>query len=217
MSVESSNNSKQIKMRQIKALFIGDACVGKSSIINRFSDGQFSQNILSTCGIDFKVRTIELEGEHLKLQLWDTAGQERFRCITPSFYRSAHCIMLVYDSTSLASFENVKSWMNTISLHSTSPSSTEVDVLLVANKCDLQQQAVTIQQGQSLADTYNLQFIQVSAKTGTNIQDAIYLLAQQGKKYIDRKPNPINNPNHNNNNPSIILQPPKPWKERCCS
>ena len=91
-----------------KLLIIGDSGVGKSSLLVRFADNQFSGNYITTIGVDFKIRTIELNGERVKLQIWDTAGQERFRTITSTYYRGTHGVIVVYDVASGDSFANVK-------------------------------------------------------------------------------------------------------------
>lgn len=91
---------------QIKLLLIGDSGVGKSCCLLRFSEDSFTPSFITTIGIDFKIRTIELDGKRVKLQIWDTAGQERFRTITTAYYRGAMGILLVYDVTDQRSFES---------------------------------------------------------------------------------------------------------------
>lgn len=90
--------------KQIKLLLIGDSGVGKSCCLLRFSEDSFTPSFITTIGIDFKIRTIELDGKRVKLQIWDTAGQERFRTITTAYYRGAMGILLVYDVTDERSF-----------------------------------------------------------------------------------------------------------------
>ena len=95
-----------------KLLIIGDSGVGKSSLLVRFADNTFSGNYITTIGVDFKIRTIEINGERVKLQIWDTAGQERFRTITSTYYRGTHGVIVVYDVCSGDSFANVKRYVN---------------------------------------------------------------------------------------------------------
>uniref|UniRef100_A0A3Q2QRZ1 Si:dkey-16l2.16 n=1 Tax=Fundulus heteroclitus TaxID=8078 RepID=A0A3Q2QRZ1_FUNHE len=98
-----------------KLLIIGDSNVGKSSLLLRFADNSFSGSYITTIGVDFKIRTVDIEGERVKLQIWDTAGQERFRTITSTYYRNTHGVIIVYDVTNAESFVNVKRWLNEIS------------------------------------------------------------------------------------------------------
>lgn len=116
-----------------KLLLIGDSSVGKSCLLLRFADDAYVDTYISTIGVDFKIRTVELDGKSVKLQIWDTAGQERFRTITSSYYRGAHGIIIVYDVTDMESFNNVKQWLSEIDRYA----SDSVCKLLVGNKCDL--------------------------------------------------------------------------------
>jgi len=100
---------------QIKLLLIGDSGVGKSCCLLRFSEDSFTPSFITTIGIDFKIRTIELDGKRVKLQIWDTAGQERFRTITTAYYRGAMGILLVYDVTDERSFNSMHPASSTIS------------------------------------------------------------------------------------------------------
>ncbi|XP_016114404.1 ras-related protein Rab-35-like [Sinocyclocheilus grahami] len=97
-----------------KLLIIGDSGVGKSSLLLRFADNTFSGSYITTIGVDFKIRTVEINGEKVKLQIWDTAGQERFRTITSTYYRGTHGVIVVYDVSSAESFVNVKRWLHEI-------------------------------------------------------------------------------------------------------
>ncbi|KAI4832864.1 hypothetical protein KUCAC02_015808 [Chaenocephalus aceratus] len=119
-----------------KLILIGDSSVGKTNLLLRFAD----DTGISSCtiGVDFKIRTIELDGKTIKLQIWDTAGQERFRTITSSYYRGAHGIIVVYDVTDQESFNNVKQWLQEIDRNA----SENVNKLLVGNKCDLTKKKV---------------------------------------------------------------------------
>lgn len=89
------------------ALGAGDSGVGKSCLLLRFADDTWMDSYISTIGVDFKIRTVELDGKTIKLQIWDTAGQERFRTISSTYYRGAHGIIVVYDVTNKTSFDSV--------------------------------------------------------------------------------------------------------------
>merc|ERR1740130_882215 len=116
-----------------KLLLIGDSGVGKSCLLLRFADDKWTDSYISTIGVDFKIRTIELDGKTIKLQIWDTAGQERFRTISSTYYRGAHGIIVVYDITNMVSFDNVKRWLTEIDKYARE----NVNKLLVGNKMDL--------------------------------------------------------------------------------
>ncbi|XP_036096272.1 ras-related protein Rab-8A isoform X2 [Molossus molossus] len=116
-----------------KLLLIGDSGVGKTCVLFRFSEDAFNSTFISTIGIDFKIRTIELDGKRIKLQIWDTAGQERFRTITTAYYRGAMGIMLVYDITNEKSFDNIRNWIRNIEEHA----SADVEKMILGNKCDV--------------------------------------------------------------------------------
>ncbi|KAK1329124.1 hypothetical protein QTO34_011303, partial [Cnephaeus nilssonii] len=117
-----------------KLLLIGDSGVGKTCLIIRFAEDNFNNTYISTIGIDFKIRTVDIEGKKIKLQVWDTAGQERFKTITTAYYRGAMGIILVYDITDEKSFENIQNWMKSIKENA----SAGVERLLLGNKCDME-------------------------------------------------------------------------------
>eukprot|EP01084_Bolivina_argentea_P002136 3937_1 len=146
----------------IKVLMIGDSGAGKSSLLLRGCDDSFTTSVISTVGIDFKIKTIEVEDKIAKLQVWDTAGQERFRTIQTSYYRGAMGILLVYDITDEQSFLNIRNWMRNVEQHA----SNSVDLTIVGNKCDLEEdRLISKERGQALADEYGTKFFETSAKT----------------------------------------------------
>lgn len=161
-----------------KLLLIGDSGVGKSCLLLRFADDTYTESYISTIGVDFKIRTIELEGKVVKLQIWDTAGQERFRTITSSYYRGAHGIIVVYDVTDNDTFNNVKQWLQEIDRYA----SEGVNKLLVGNKSDLtQKKAVDYQVAKDFADQLGIPFLETSAKNATNVEQAFLTMAKQIK------------------------------------
>jgi len=164
-----------------KLLLIGDSGVGKSCLLLRFADDTYTESYISTIGVDFKIRTIEQGGKTIKLQIWDTAGQERFRTITSSYYRGAHGIIIVYDVTDQESFNNVKQWMQEIDRYGTE----NVRKLLVGNKCDLESsRVVSYEDGQSLAESIGIPFVETSAKNGIAVEDAFNQMAAEIKENV---------------------------------
>jgi len=151
----------------IKLLLIGDSGVGKSCLLLRFCDDAWTPSFITTIGIDFKIRTIELDGKRIKLQIWDTAGQERFRTITTAYYRGAMGILLVYDVTDDRSFNNIRTWHANIEQHA----SEGVNKILIGNKSDwADKRAVTEEQGRELAEELGIKFIETSAKINEGVE-----------------------------------------------
>ncbi|POI35731.1 hypothetical protein CIB84_000519 [Bambusicola thoracicus] len=186
-----------------KLLLIGDSGVGKTCALFRFSEDAFNATFISTIGIDFKIRTIELDGKRIKLQIWDTAGQERFRTITTAYYRGAMGIMLVYDITNEKSFENIRNWVRNIEEHA----SPDVEKMILGNKCDANdKRQVSREQGEkvsvtdcipsspaqmlrvkALAASFGIKFMETSAKANINIENAFFTLARDIKAKMDKK------------------------------
>jgi len=157
-----------------KILLIGDSGVGKSCLLLRFADDSWTETHISTIGVDFKIKTLNIDGKTVKLQIWDTAGQERFRTITSSYYRGAQGIILVYDVTDKESFNNVKQWMGEIDRYACE----NVNKLLVGNKSDLaDQRAVDSNTAKEFADSYGIPFIETSAKTASNVESCFVQMA----------------------------------------
>lgn len=161
-----------------KLLLIGDSGVGKSCLLLRFADDTYTESYISTIGVDFKIRTVELDGKIIKLQIWDTAGQERFRTITSSYYRGAHGIIVVYDVTDQESFDNVKTWLSEIDRYANE----HVNKLLVGNKADLvSKKVIETQAAQEFASELNIPFLETSAKDSKNVEQAFMTMAAEIK------------------------------------
>ena len=157
-----------------KLLLIGNSAVGKSSLLLRFSDNIFNESFLPTIGVDFKIRTFDLNTKTVKLQIWDTAGQERFKTITSSYYKGAHGIILVYDITDRQSFKDIENWLAEVERHANE----NVVKLLVGNKCDLESaRQVSTEEGKEFAESLGIKFLETSAKETTNVDKAFFTLS----------------------------------------
>ncbi|XP_076048132.1 RAS oncogene family member Rab35 [Oratosquilla oratoria] len=157
-----------------KLLIIGDSGVGKSSLLLRFADNTFSGNYITTIGVDFKIRTLEVEGQRVKLQIWDTAGQERFRTITATYYRGTHGVIVVYDVTNGESFANVKRW-----LHEIDQNCEVVNRILVGNKNDCPDRKVVLyEDAKRFADQMSIQLFETSAKDNINVEEMFTVMTR---------------------------------------
>lgn len=160
----------------IKLLLVGDSGVGKSCLLTRFTDNKFSFNEVSTVGIDFKERMLEIEGRKTKLQIWDTAGQDRYKSIGPAFFRRAMGILFVYDVTNPETFNNIRKWVISVEEHAPA----EAAKMIIGNKSDLPKRVET-EKAKGLADDYGFKFLETSAKSAQNVNEAFETLAKEIK------------------------------------
>ena len=143
--------------------------VGKTSILLRYAHDSFSTRFITTIGIDFKIKNIELDGLRIKLQIWDTAGQERFRTITTAYFRGAQGILLVYDIANRGSFNNIRNWVEQVQQHA----SVHVKKILVCSKCEINEEGVVpVDEGKQLAEEFGMQFFEMSAKNDIGVVEA---------------------------------------------
>lgn len=187
-----------------KIVLIGNSGVGKSSIITRYTDNTFTDDFISTIGVDFKICTINIDGKIIKLQLWDTAGQERFKSITKSYYRGATAIMIIFDVSDEGSFIDVKKWLNDIS-------NFNVLKILVGNKSDMIRK-IDYNSCKTFADENNIEYIEVSAKKSTNIDRLFDILIDMSITYMKNNKFEVNDKIDNN----ICLLSDNIKKKICC-
>jgi len=160
----------------LKYLIIGNSGVGKSCLLLRYSENEYSDKHIITIGVDFKIKSLTIDGQKVKTNIWDTAGQERFKNITVSYYKGASGVMLVYDITDKESFDKLGDWL--IEVEKNAPSN--VYKILIGNKSDLgDQRQVTYDQGKEFADTYEMKFIETSAKSSLNVEDAFTTMTKE--------------------------------------
>lgn len=206
---EMTNNDDDY-YNNIKLALVGDSSVGKSSIMNKFTDDFFTNESIPTIGVDYKIRNIFRNSKHYKIQIWDTAGQERFRTITSSYYRSVVGIIIVFDIGNIDTFENVKMWISECKKYNS-----DAEIFLVGNKSELPNylRKISKDNAEKYAKTIGCDYIEVSAKTGFNIDELFF-------KTIDQiiKKNPLKKEK------SVKLQkyntqtnPPTSNKKYCCN
>uniref|UniRef100_A0A8C5X289 small monomeric GTPase n=1 Tax=Malurus cyaneus samueli TaxID=2593467 RepID=A0A8C5X289_9PASS len=146
------------------------------SLLLRFTDDTFDPELAATIGVDFKVKTISVDGNKAKLAIWDTAGQERFRTLTPSYYRGAQGVILVYDVTRRDTFVKLDNWLNELETYCTR---NDIVKMLVGNKIDKENREVDRNEGLKFARKHSMLFIEASAKTCDGVQCAFEELVEK--------------------------------------
>lgn len=162
-------------------MLLGDASVGKSSLVIRFVKNTFSDAMETTIGAAFFAQTIEVDGAVVKFEIWDTAGQERFSSLAPMYYRGAAAAVVVYDQTNGPSFERAQMWVQQLQL-SGNPN---IVIALAANKMDINNRQVDITTARQYAEENGLLFLETSARTGQNVQQLFQMIA---RRLPERKP-----------------------------
>ena len=189
----------------LKIVFLGAASVGKTSILYRFCNGQFATDLKSTIGAGFFTHVIKVHGHEVILLLWDTAGEERFRSVAPSLLRGANGMFLVYDLTTAETLESLDVYLQMFIDNVDVDTSNEMPVVVLGNKCDLEEQEVQLSDINSWCDKNRIKnhFV-CSAKTGENVVEAM-------NKLVEIMMKPIENIDRN------VLRIGVPTNEsRCC-
>ena len=139
-----------------KVLLLGNSDVGKSSLLLRYVDSVWNDSFVPTIGVDFKVKTLDINDKKIKMQIWDTAGQERFRTVVATYFRGAHGILLLYDVTNKDSFKNLENWLIEIEKNAQE----KVLKILIGNKCDLtDDREITTEEGKAFALRNGMEFM----------------------------------------------------------
>jgi Ras-related protein Rab-7A len=159
--------------QMLKLLLLGDASVGKTSLLNQFVNREFTAQYKATIGSDFSSKQLDVDGKFVTLQIWDTAGQERFQSLGPTFYRGTDCCILVYDVTRPPSFESIAKWRSDFCNQLSLSNADDFPFLLLGNKADLPNKAVQPSAAREYAEMNGgMLFFEVSAKTADNVQTA---------------------------------------------
>ena len=194
-----------------KVLLVGNSVVGKSSLILRYVDQIWNDVFVPTIGVDFKVKSLEIENKSIKLQIWDTAGQERFRNVISSYFKGAHGILLIFDITSRDSFKELENWLVEVEKNA----STQILKILIGNKCDLEEEReISKDEGEAFAMRNGMQYIETSAKINTNVNEAFEALSKIMVEYYSKKSSAINENKNIKMNKGTDITIPK--KKKCC-
>ena len=201
--MSGTDNEKMVA----KILTIGESGVGKTCILLRYTDNKFIKHHLTTIGIDYKTKDVTINNKEqninnksIKLKIWDTAGQERFRNITQQYYKGADGIVLVFDLTDRNSFEKVREWMKQIQTYTQKDS---IGIVLLGNKCDAENKAVSTEEASEIAKEFNMKFYETSAMNNINIEESFRDLSIDIIKIKEAK----NSSNDNPLNDSIKIKP----------
>ena len=174
-----SKKAKEIR-EVLRITLLGNYEVGKTTLRNAFLNNDYSENTLSTVGINKVDTNFNLDnGKEIKLIIWDTAGQERFHSIAISSVKNSQGIILVFDITNRKSFEDLNMWIDDIN-----NATDKVSIILFGNKCDLQNRKISKEEAEKFAKKNNIPYIETSAKLKLNINEAFSILVNDAyKKY----------------------------------
>ena len=188
-------NSENVNEDIINIMTLGISSVGKTSFIFRFTENTFQNLIISTIGIDFKVKIIEIENIKYKLIFYDTAGQEKFKSVAPNLIKKAHGIIIMYDITNKSSFNSIPDIIKNIK----EEKGNDFPMILIGNKIDLEQdREIKKEQGEDLASKNGIEYFEISNKEGINVQEAGFAIVN--KILEKRKDNNFVNESCNNTN-----------------
>lgn len=170
-SVEKLSDYQQQHKYLFRICLLGDANVGKTSLLSRFCDNSFKEKYNNTIGVDFRLVTLKCNGFISKIHIWDTAGQERFRSLALNYLNNSHGFIFMYDITDRDSFNNVVNWID-LALEKNVKT---IANFLVGNKCDNEgKRQISVEEGKNLAKDKNLFFMETSAKANNNVQKLFY-------------------------------------------
>mmetsp|Transcript_22582 Transcript_22582/g.41590 ORF Transcript_22582/g.41590 Transcript_22582/m.41590 type:complete len:399 (-) Transcript_22582:180-1376(-) len=173
-------NPRPPMMPAVKVVLLGNANVGKTSLILRYCRSEFNDKVPTTVGVDFLSKQEEVDGQSLKVRVWDTVGQDRHLSngMAPLLFRDASAVLLVFDCMSRASFDRCSHWLNQVQAQANMQS---VAVMLGANKIDRASDArtVTRQEAEKFAEENGLLYADMSAKTGEGVQQAMKALLRK--------------------------------------
>ena len=158
---------------KLKILILGDSAVGKTCLLLKFIDGFFPDTYISTIGVEYKVKIINKNNTNISLEIWDTCGQERYRSLSKSFMKGADGIIFQYDISDKKTFDHIKNWIRESEMENTG-----FQKIIVGNKIDLPLESRQVKKEimEKFCNEKNIKGIEISAKTGDNVEKAFDLL-----------------------------------------
>ena len=172
--------------KKVQLLIIGDSTVGKTSILSRYTNGDFNPHYLATVGLDFFKKDEVFNGKTIRIKIWDTAGQERYKSLTQGYFRNAEGIMIVYDVSNLVSFENLKYWIQSIKTHIDIDKG-EIPAIIIGNKIDIFEREVKKEDAEAFAQQEGFKYFETSAKSGKGVNEFIKYLVKTVLRTSDEK------------------------------
>lgn len=164
-SFDEKDDEQNLKLVEYKIILVGDSGVGKTSILKKFINNEFNEDIKCTINIDFFSKSIKIDKNlYTNLKIYDTAGQEKYRALIKKYYQGTDGIILVFDLTNENSFNKLKSWINEVS-----DNTEKAQIILVGNKADLIERKIDEETAENFAKQRDMKYIETSAKEGTNI------------------------------------------------
>jgi len=165
----------------LKILTAGEGGVGKTTLLHRFVEGQFSAETKMTIGVEFFLKETQIDGQQCTLQLWDFGGQERFRFLLESYVLGAKGALLMFDLTRPFTLNNLEQWVNIVRR-----SDPNLPIIFLGTKNDLTEEImINDEYAQSVKDQFNLfEFLRISSKTGENVQESFELIT---RRILDRQ------------------------------
>ena len=161
-------------IKKISLILIGESTVGKASLMRVYNDLKFEESSLATIGIEVYTKNIQINEEVCSIKIWDTCGQERLRALSANYYRKADGVILVYDTTSIDSFNNLDYWLKSIKFYC----KRDIPIIIIGNKIDLENKIDKETLNNFMREHSNIPIFNTSAKTGKGINEAFYNIAQ---------------------------------------